>query len=33
MATQPNFWSFEERLAEISADGDPLEALDAVVDD
>ena len=32
MAAQPNFWSFEERLAEISADGDPLEALEAVVD-
>ena len=25
MAKQPNFWSYEERLAEISADGDPLE--------
>ena len=32
MAAQLNFWSYEERLAEISADGDPLEALDAVVD-
>ena len=32
MAKQPNFWSVEERLAAISADGDPLEAPDAVVD-
>ena len=32
MAKQPGFWDFEERLKEISADGDPLEPLDRVVD-
>ena len=32
MAKQPSFWSVEDRLAAISAKGDPLEALDAVVD-
>ncbi len=32
MAKQPGFWDVEERLKEISADGDPLEALDRTVD-
>ena len=32
MAGQLGFWSIEERLAEISAQGDPLEALAARVD-
>ena len=32
MAGQLGFWSIEERLAEISAQGDPLEALAATVD-
>ena len=32
MARQLGFWSVEERLAEISAQGDPLETLAATVD-
>ena len=32
MAGQLGFWSVEERLAEISARGDPLETLAATVD-
>ena len=32
MAGQLGFWSVEERLAEISAPGDPLETLAATVD-
>lgn len=32
MAKQPGFWNVEDRLKEISADGDPLEALDRTVD-
>ena len=32
MAKQPRFWDFEERLKEISADGDPLETLAGAVD-
>ena len=32
MAKQPGFWDVEERLKEISADGDPLETLAKAVD-
>ena len=32
MAKQPGFWDVEERLKEISADGDPLETLAGAVD-
>jgi hypothetical protein len=32
MAKQAGFWSVEDRLAEISAGGDPLETLNATVD-
>ena len=32
MAGQLGFWSVEERLREISAQGDPLETLAATVD-
>ena len=32
MAGQLGFWSVEERLAEISAQGDPLETLAATVE-
>ena len=32
MAKQPGFWDVEERLKEISADGDPLETLAEAVD-
>ena len=32
MTKQPGFWDVEERLKEISADGDPLETLAGAVD-
>lgn len=32
MAKQSGFWSVDDRLAEISAGGDPLERLNATVD-
>jgi len=32
MAGQKGFWDFEERLAEISAEGDPLVKFSATVD-
>ncbi|MBY6059778.1 hypothetical protein [Leisingera daeponensis] len=32
MAQQAGFWSVDDRLAAISAGGDPLEALNATVD-
>ena len=32
MAGQPGFWDFEDRLAQLSAQGDPLEKLNATVD-
>ena len=32
MATQAGFWSVDDRLAEISAGGDPLETLNTTVD-
>ncbi|MDB2408041.1 transposase [Jannaschia sp.] len=32
MAKQSGFWSVEDRLAEISAGGDPLETLNATVE-
>lgn len=32
MAKQAGFWSVDDRLAEISAVGDPLETLNATVD-
>lgn len=32
MPSQPGFWSVEERLKELSAQGDPLEQLEQIVD-
>ena len=32
MAGQRGFWDFEQRLEELSAEGDPLEKLAATVD-
>lgn len=32
MVKQTGFWSVDDRLAEISASGDPLETLNATVD-
>ena len=32
MAKQARFWSVDNRLAEISAGGDPMETLNATVD-
>jgi transposase, IS5 family len=32
MAGQKGFWDIENRLAELSAEGDPLEKLSATVD-
>ena len=32
MAEQPGFWSVEDRLRELSAQGDPLEKLTEIVD-
>ena len=32
MSGQSGFWDFEDRLAELSAEGDPLEKLSATVD-
>ena len=32
MPSQPGFWSVEERLKEISSEGDPLEKLQEIVD-
>lgn len=32
MSGQGGFWDFEDRLRELSAEGDPLERLSATVD-